>query len=357
MHFDSPWALLLLLLIPVLMLPRGKRALRGKRSSLRFSSTRNAARAGLSLRQRLLWTPRALRAAALVCLVVALARPQKGLERVRDINQGIAIEMVVDRSGSMGAEMEYKGERMTRLDAVKRVFEEFVLGDGRELEGRPTDLVGMVAFARYADTVCPLTLAHGALPRFLDNVKLVQRRAEDGTAIGDAIALAAARLRTAEDVLERLREESGRAEEYEIKSKIIILLTDGENNAGKRHPRQAAELAARWGIKIYAIGVGGGDAVTTVRTLFGDWKVPMGGGVDERTLKAVAEATGGLYRRANSAKALHEVYREIDELERSKIESVRFMDYKELFVPWALAALALVCVETALLGTVFRKLP
>ena len=179
--------------------------------------------------------------------------------------------MNADRSSSMTAEMEYRGMRRNRLEVVKKVFEEFIMGNGEELEGRPNDLVGMVAFARFADTMAPLTLGHGALLRFLDQVRIVTRRAEDGTAIGDALALAAARLRTAEEDLARYADESG-DKEYEIKSKIIILLTDGQNNFGQRTPEQAAELAADWDIKVYTIGVGGDEGVSTVKTLFGKKK-------------------------------------------------------------------------------------
>lgn len=355
MSFASPWAFLTLLLVPVAVwLDRygGQRT-----GTIHFSSTEHARQAGRSLRQRLMGVPLWLRILALVSLSIALARPQQGLERVRDINQGIAIEMVVDRSGSMGAEMEFRGERRNRLEVVKSVFEEFVLGNGRDLKGRPNDLIGMIAFARYTDTICPLTLAHGALPRFLENVKLVQRRSEDGTAIGDAVALAAARLRTAGEVLAAQLVDTGKDVEYEIKSKVIILLTDGENNCGKRLPRQAAELAAKWDIKIYAIGVGAGESVRTVQTLFGTYKVPMGSAVDEGTLKSIAEITGGMYWRADTAEALQSIYREIDKLEKSEIESVRYVDYREKFVPFAIMAFVLICLEILLRCTVFRRIP
>lgn len=322
---------------------------------MRFSSTRNVIHAGVSLRQKLAWVPTGLRVAALVLLAVAMARPQQGRERVRDVSKGIAIEMVVDRSSSMRAEMDFDGERVNRLDAVKRVFEEFVHGNGDELKGRTNDLVGMVAFARYADTLCPLTLAHGALSRFLETVKLVTLRSEDGTAIGDAVALAAARLKTAEETLAR---QSGDDDQrYQIKSKIIILLTDGQNNRGKRSPLEAAELAKEWGIKIYTIGVGGQDAVTTIQTPFGAYKMAAGPGVDESTLKAMAEKTGGMYRLATDAESLRAIYETIDRMEKTKIETVRYVDYRELFVPFALAALAMLGIEAVLSATLFRRIP
>jgi Ca-activated chloride channel family protein len=353
MRLASPWALLLLLTIPLLLWLQMRRQGHG---TLKFSALQNALNAGCSLRRGLLALPLLLRLLALLLLVIALARPQLGRERIRDISHGIAIEMVVDRSGSMRAEMPYKGQQLTRLETVKRVFAQFVSGNSAGLKGRPNDLIGMVTFARYADTVCPLTLAHGALAEFLDKIKLVRRRSEDGTAIGDAIALAAARLQTAEETLAAQQRDSA-GKTYEIKSKIIILLTDGENNCGKRSVGEAADLAAQWGIKIYAIGVGGGDSFATVRTPLGDYKVPTGGGVDVATLKEVAARTNGTFRLAEDARALAEIYAEIDALERSDVEAVRFVDYREMFVPFALAGLILVALENLLTCTLFRRAP
>lgn len=354
MTFAFPWAFALLLLIPAAAWL--SRRTRRRPGAIHFSTTRNAASAGRSVRQRLSGIPHGLRIVALALLAVALARPQQGLERIRDVNKGIAIEMVVDRSGSMGAEMEYEGELLNRLEVVKRMFEEFVLGNGRDLGGRPNDLIGMIAFARYADTVCPLTLTHGALPRFLEHVKLVQEQSEDGTAIGDAIAMAAARLKTAEATLSAQLADAEKEKEYEIKSKVIILLTDGEHNAGKRSPPQAADLAAKWGIKLYAIGVTG-EGVATVQTIFGPRKMAIPVQVDEDMMKRITEMTGGMYRRAETAKALHAVYKEIDELEKSEIESVRYVDYKEKFIPFALAAFGLLCAEVFLRCAIFRRVP
>ena len=352
MQFETPWAFLILLAIPAILY-LGRR--RGRGTALRFSSTRHAAASGRSWRQRLIRLPLWLRVLALELLDEALARPQQGREHVRDVSKGVAIEMVVDRSGSMGAEMSFDGKRMTRLDAVKKVFEEFVHGNGKSLAGRPNDLVGLVAFARYADTVCPLTLGHGALSRFLENTQLVQRRSEDGTAIGDAIALSAARLHTAEEALEQQLKEG--EDSYEIKSKLIILLTDGEHNAGRRDPGQAAQLAKEWGIKIYTIGVGGGESTRTMSTPMGSIVVPARSGLDARTLKALAEATGGIYREANDADSLRTVYEEIDELERREFATVRYIDYREWFGPFAIATLLCHALEVLLSGTLLRRIP
>jgi len=348
--FASPWAFLLLLVIPLLVWRRRS----SEPGAVRYSSLNNVAMAGMSWRQGMAWIPPFLRVVALVLLIVALARPQRGLEIVRDVSQGIAIEMVVDRSGSMGQEMLYDGVNLTRLDVVKRVFHDFVLGDGDELEGRPADLVGMISFARYPDTVCPLTLAHDALPNFLETVHLVTDRREDGTAIGDAIALAAARLQKAEEAY--LQQADKAQDDYEIKSKIIILLTDGENTAGKRDPLAAADLAASWGIKVYTIGVGGLNSLQGVNSFLGRGRI-AGYGIDEAKLKTIAEKSGGIYRMAKDAQSLREIYQEIDRLERTDVESIRYVDHKELFGLFALAALALVGTESMLNTTLLRRVP
>ena len=368
MRFQFPWAFLLLPVIALIVWL----AWRGKATgALKFSAIENARNSGRSWRARMRFLPLAVRVLALVLLTIGLARPQEGREEVRDVSQGIAIEMVIDRSGSMGQELIYEGLKLNRLEAVKRIFKEFILGNGKELEGRPNDLIGMVTFARYADTACPLTLSHGALDRFIENVHLVVRKNEDGTAIGDGLALAAARLKTVEEQLKASARKPGSAsfkspgapegetgeKGYDIKSKIIILLTDGQNNIGKRSPLEAARLAREWGIKVYAIGIGGRESFVTVQTPLGDYKVPGGPGVDEPTLEAIAAETGGAYWMAESGAKLRDIYREIDQLERTEIESIRYVDYSERFYPFVLAALMALCLEQALISTVFRRIP
>ena len=240
-RFESPWMLLLLLPLAALVVWRFRERVR-----LALLINRDSRAIAATWRSRLGRLPLLLRALALAALVVALARPQHGTERVRDISQGIAIAMVVDRSSSMGERIQYAGRNVTRLEAVKQVFKDFIDPNEGEMGGRPNDLIGMTAFAQYADSVCPLTLSHATLIQLLDSVQLVVDRREDGTAIGDAVALAAARLERAEESLERIGEA---AHDYEIKSKIIILLTDGENNAGDRSVRDAAELCKRWALR------------------------------------------------------------------------------------------------------------
>ncbi len=331
MIFQDPLAFLLLLVIPVIFLIRYKK---GKRSNsgIPFPSVSLVSDLPRSFRQKLGFIKPFLLVFSMVLLVVALARPQYGMEEVKTVNKGIAIEMVVDRSGSMGAGIRYEGKNITRLDAVKLVFTNFVLGNGKELKGRSNDLIGLVSFARYADTVYPLSLSHTTITGFLKNVSLVTDRNEDGTAIGDALALGSARLKTIEDALDDLENK----EDYIIKSKIIILLTDGQNNWGKYSPVQAAEIARDWGIKIYAIGIGGEDV---------------------ETLTKVASITGGKYFSADNVKGLTKVYEEIDSLEKSEIESVKYMDYKEAFLPFAIAAFIFISLYIILSATLLRRIP
>ena len=347
LRFESPWMFALLAVLPLLLWWSRRR---GGRPFLRFSTTETAAHATHTPRIALLHLPTVLRYLALLLFMGALARPQMGFERVRDFSRGIAIEMVVDRSSSMGAEMRYQGLRSNRLEVVKRVFADFISGSG-DLPGRPNDLIGLITFARFPDTVCPMTLAHATLRTLIDSVALVQDRAEDGTAIGDAVALAAARLRTAEETLQR---KTGRTADYEIKSKVIILLTDGENNRGERSVADAAELAAQWGVKVYVIAVGEDRALTTA---FGLVNVPKRPGVDDAPLRALAESTGGIYRLAGDSQSLIDIYQEIDELEKSEIEAVRYLDYRELFSPFVLAGLCLIGLETLLRTTYLRTIP
>ena len=354
MRFAAPQAFLLLPLLPLVAWFYLRR---GRTATVRFSSLRRVGTLGRSVR---LWARPlllVLRLAALALLIVAIARPQTSRSETRVSTEGIALEMVVDRSGSMRAEMDFEGERLNRLEVVKRVFTEFVVGNGDDLPGRPHDLIGMIAFARFADTAAPLVRAHDALVQFVQGTKIVQFRAEDGTAIGDALALAAARLKRAEEDIARWAE-SGNGDAFTIKSKAIILLTDGRNNAGDMTPGQAAALARDWGIKIYAIGIGGGEEFITVQTPLGAVRVPaVGLGLDEATLRTVAEVSGGRYFVAADGEALRNVYREIDRLEKTEIETLELAQHDEAFLPYALAAGLLLLVEIVLSNTWLRRAP
>ncbi len=336
LHFQTPAAFFLLALIPPLVYFLLRH---GRPPALRFSSTSVASPLPVSWRRRLAGTPVVLRVLALLLLIVALARPQSGRNPIRNVTEGIAIEMVLDRSGSMSAGMQYRGQSERRFDVVRSVFTDFVLGDGRELGGRPDDLVGIIAFAGYPDTISPLTHSHDALASLLQEMDVIRDSSKDGTAIGDAIALAAARLQTAE---EQLGGPGAREKPFRIKSKIMILLTDGEQNAGKRSPAEAAALAREWGIKIYAIGVSSGRG-------FSDSAAEV--------LQGVAGPTGGIFRTASDERSLRAVYQEIDRLEKTEIASIRYLNVREYFLPFALAALALLLAELLLSRTVLRRLP
>ncbi|MHC4654554.1 MAG: vWA domain-containing protein [Planctomycetota bacterium] len=363
MQLNSPWFLLLFLVLPVLAFVY----LRKKRTAaLKFPSLIDMKKCLTAARIRL--RPLLL-IARLVCvglLIVALARPRKGTVLSEISTEGVAIEVVADRSGSMQTEMDYYGQKQNRLEVVKKVLSDFIEGNKKDLAGRNNDIVGLVTFARYADTICPLVLSHNVLLEFLKKTEIVRLRSEDGTAIGDAIALAAARLTKAEEELQQRKAQLIQAGEknvveqeggFEIKSKVIILLTDGINNAGEHDPLKAAELAKEWGIKIYTIGIGSSQAYTTIQTPLGTYKMPTGQNLDERLLKAIAEKTGGFYGRADSAKTLEKIVERIDKLEKTEVKSIQYTQYAELFGPWTLAALLVLALEMLAGCTVFRKIP
>lgn len=353
--FYSPWYFLLLLLVPLiawrLFAPR-------RRCAIRFSSLKLVQQLSPTLRQRLTWLPGALTLAAIVFLVLGIARPREGREQTIAESEGIAIEMVVDRSGSMRAmDFQIDGEHVDRLTAIKKVAGEFVAGD-KELDGRFSDSVGLITFAGYADGETPPTLDHAFLIAQLNSASIVSARSEDGTAIGDAISLA----------VEKLIALDARQKE-KVKSKVIILLTDGENNAGELEPIQAAELAETMGIKIYTIGVGTkGEAPVPVTDVFGRSTVQMMAvNIDEATLEKVASITGGKYFRATDTDSLKAIYGEIDKLEKTSVEAQHFVDYRELAVqsttagwysipPLLLIAFVLLAARLVLQQTWLREL-
>jgi len=365
MEWYSPWALSLLLVLPLL----GYFKLRRQRgAAVKFPSLVDLRQCPVSWRLRLRPVLVALRLLCLALLILALARPRQGTVLSEISTEGIAIEAVVDHSGSMHTEMDYDRETLDRLEVVKRVLKDFVEGDKKGLGGRTGDLIGLVTFARYADTVCPLVLSHGVVTEFLKQTQIVNPRSgEDGTAIGDAIALGAARLKKAEEEIQRRNvqlgfggeggSQTGSAPGFTIKSKIMLLLTDGRNNTGRYSPPEAADLAQKWGIKIYTIGIGSAQAYTTVQTPLGTFRMPTEEELDEGLLKAIAERTGGFYGRADDADALRKIVKKIDDLEKTEVKSVQYMQYAEHFGWWTLPALALLGLEMLAGCTVFRKIP
>jgi Ca-activated chloride channel family protein len=275
-----------------------------------------------------------LRAIALCLIVFALARPQSSVEETIVETEGVDIVLIVDVSTSMLAEDFKLGtKRRNRLAVAKKVMEEFI---GR----REHDRIGLVAFAGRAYTICPLTLDYSWLLQNLERVEIGIM--EDGTAIGSGISSALNRMR-----------------DTEAKGKVIILLTDGINNAGRISPLVAAEAARTLDVKIYTVGAGTrGAAPYPARDMFGRIVYqPIRIPIDEETLENIAAKTGGRYFRATDTESLREVYREIDSLEKRPIKERGFTEYKELFALFLLPGLALIFLEILLSNTILRRLP
>ena len=333
LEWTQPWYLALALLaIPVWLLSR-RAAGRVLYSSLRVLPARSS-----TWRTRLAWVPDALAALAIVALAIAMAGPRHGERDARVRREGIAIVMVVDTSSSMAAlDLSTPERERNRLEAVQDVFAEFVLG-------RADDAIGLVSFARYADTRSPLTLDHGNLVVAARALDLAPPRSrEDGTAIGDGLALAVERLAASP-----------------AKSKVAILLTDGDDNASQVSPDEAAVFAAQAGVKVYAIGAGT-TGVAPVRITDPDTgeselvQVPVS--IDDELLTAIAEQTGGRYFRATDADALRAIYDEIDRLERTELEETRFYEYREHYGWFVAIGLGLAVLGLVLRATVLRRLP
>ncbi len=311
-------------------------------ASVTYSSLSIVDGAPASLRRRLSSLPALLHAIATLAITLALAGPRTGDAVNRIQREGIAIVMVVDHSGSMSARDFVKGDlSVDRLSVVKSVFRDFVVGGGFG-GGRPNDPVGLIGFARYADGLCPLTLDHGNLISILEDLQIVTDPEEDGTAVGEGLALA----------VERLRRNPAT-------SKVVILLTDGVSNAGDIPPLQAAELAATHGIKVYAIGAGRtGYAPVPFRAVGGQTVLRRAYvEIDEKTLQAIADRTGGRYFHATDAAGLAAVVKEIDALERSEVTEIRYLEYEEHYATFAGTALILMAVSSLLAGTLLRRLP
>ena len=360
-------------------------------AALRFSSTTPLRRQQRGLAVRMRHALPVSRTLAVGLLIVCLARPQKGNEKTRIYAEGIAIQMVVDLSGSMeGKDFVIDHRRHTRLEAVKRIFRAFVEGDGQELGGRADDLIGLIGFAASPDSLAPLTLDHQNVLTILDESQTadspqVKRRKweleqeysqaraagdrrrlrqieaehrglqeENKTAIGDALALAVERLRDLDRRLEEERHRRLRVTDRHVKNKVIILLTDGANNTGELAPIQAAQLAKAMGIKVYAIGIG--SAGSGQASIVGE------------QMRKVAESTGGKYFWATDTRSLHKVYAEIDALEKTETEEQRFLQHRQLATssvvlggvrvpPLLLIALGLIVLEIMLGNTRLRRIP
>ena len=301
----------------------------GGGATMRISTVDGVRRVPRSIKYYLRHLPIVLRSLAVVLIAVALARPQSAQHNSNSTTEGIDIVMSLDVSGSMLA----RDFTPDRLGAAKEVASNFIMD-------RPNDRIGLVVFAGESFTQCPLTTDKRSLLNLLGSVK--SGMIDDGTAIGNGLATAVNRLR-----------------ESKAKSKVIILLTDGINNSGQIAPLTAAEIAQSYGIRVYTMGVGTmGMAPYPVIDMWGHLSFqPMKVEIDEKMLSQIAQMTGGKYFRATDNRRLKDVYDEINQLERSKVEVENFTRYQERFTLFVVLALILLVGEFALRQTWLRRLP
>jgi Ca-activated chloride channel family protein len=314
MTFEAPWAFVALIVFPLWWLWRKERG------GFRYSRGDAAARAGRSISRWLAALPSLLRGLAVLSLIVALARPQTGVATEEIEAEGIAIALVVDISSSM---LALDMQPLDRLEVAKRTVLEFV-------KNRKYDRIALIAFAGEALTQVPVTIDYNVLERAIQGLRV--DLLEDGTAIGTALATAT----------NRLRRTPG-------SSRVVILLTDGENNQGEVDPVTAARAAAAYGIRTYTVGVGS-EGVAPVPigpgplgTEYANMRVRL----DEDLLRRIASITGGQYFRATNARALEEIYRQIDELEKTPVNVRRYIEFSEHFRPFVFFACLFVLAEWA----------
>ena len=327
MYFEYPY-LLWLLVLPILLLAWYLyKEIKERRPHLRGSSAQPWMNGGRSVRSLVRHLPFALRIAALSLIIVAMARPRSSTEVEKRDTEGIDIVLAMDVSTSMLA----RDFTPDRLSAAKDIAIEFI-------SQRPSDRMGIVVFAGESYTQCPLTTDRATLINLMKEVQT--DLIEDGTAIGNGLATAVARMM-----------------DSDAPSRVVILLTDGVNNRGEIAPMTAAEIAKTYGIRVYTIGVGAnGTAPYPVMTPWGVEVRNMEVEIDEDLLKQVAQATGGRYFRATDNTKLAEIYSEINKMETARTTVDSFPVYKELFGGYAVAALVCLILEL-LIGLMLRRLP
>lgn len=326
LSFAHPYYFLLLLLLPLILWWQRKKNI-PQQSKFRLTSLAYLSGLKPNWRVRLRPILIVLRSVAFVALVIALARPQSSNISESIDSDGIDIVLSVDVSGSMMAE----DLKPNRIEAAKQVANDFV-------DKRANDRIGLVIFSGESFTQCPITIDHNILKEQLDNIK--SGMLQDGTAIGMGLATAVDRLRNSK-----------------AKSKIIILLTDGVNNTGLIDPSTALEIAKAYKLRVYCIGVGTrGQAPYPVQTPTGIQKQMVPVEIDEALLKTISVQTGGKYFRATSNSSLAAIYKEIDQLEKSKVEVSSFKHFTDLFFPFAVLALICLALEMLLRYTLFRSI-
>lgn len=326
-EFANPGFLYLLILVPVMILAHIY-IRRKRRTDIRISDLSPFKGYRPSLRQRIGWLPLVLRIVAVSLIIVALARPRSSSKGTNVTSEGIAIMMVMDVSSSMLAE----DLRPNRIEAAKRVAADFI-------KGRPNDLIGLVVFSGESFTQCPLTSDHSVLLNLMDGIR--SGLIEDGTAIGEGLATAVARIK-----------------DSPVKSKVIILLTDGVNNSGSVAPVTAGDIAKTFGIRVYTIGVGRkGMAPYPFKTPFGTRYQNVEVQIDEDILRQISDASDARYFRATDNSKLRSIYNEIDRMEKTKVEVTEFRRYTEEYLMFLLWAVGLFIAEITLRLTLFRSLP
>lgn len=328
-RFQDP-IFLVLVLVAIGLLVYYFKFRKARAASIRYSDVNLVRRLKPSLRSRERHILPVLRTLTIIFLAFALARPQSGRKEQEISSEGIDIMLILDISGSMRAE-DFKPHN--RLYVAKQVIKEFI-------QGRHSDRIGLVVFSKQSFTQCPLTLDYGVLFNFLDQVDFGM--IEDGTAIGLAIANSVNRLR-----------------ESDVKSKVVILLSDGRNNAGEIDPITAAQAAEAMNVKIYTIGAGkpGNAPYPVDDPHFGRRYVYIENEIDEPTLKQIARITGGEYFRAKDEKALARIYNQISQMEMTEIKVKEYLQYNELFSNYAFVGLVLLIMEIVLANTRYRKIP
>lgn len=333
MHLEAPIFLSLFALLPLLVIYLRWQQRRSAVPAIRIGGLQSARELPRSLSVKLLPALKLLRIIVISLLIIALARPQLSQSQELRFAEGIDILLALDISESMRAE---DVKDANRLETAKSVIRDF-------LRHRESDRIGLVVFSGESYTLCPLTLDYTVLIELLDGIEVaLGGQLQDGTAIGDAIATTTHRLRASE-----------------TKNRIVILLTDGENNAGSIDPGTAASLAQSLGIKVYTIGMGkeGGALIPYEDTTFGKRYREVKTYLDEETLKLIANTTGAKYFRATDVQSLKHVYTEIDQLEKTKYKVFHYTDYKELAAYFIIPAAILFGLEVLLSHTVLRKIP
>lgn len=330
MRFANPIWLSFLIFIPLIIWYHFKYG-KNKTTRLKYSSLEILKNINTSKPTKTKHLKLVLRTISIFLLILALARPQAGQKSEEVTTKAIDIILCLDTSTSMLAE-DFKP--FNRLDAAKKAAKEFV-------KGRKYDRIGVVVFSALSFTQCPLTLDYNAVTDFIEKVEIGMTQT-DGTAIGTAIATCINRLK-----------------DSPAKSKVIILLTDGRNNTGEIDPFTAAEIAKAMNIKIYTIGAGipGGAIYPIDDPIFGRRYVRLPEDLDEDSLVKIASLTQGQYFRATSAQGLKNIYKQIDQMEKTEIKISEYVDYKELFPYFVLPGILVFLSEIVLMNTYFRKLP